>query len=268
MKKNIKAFSFAELLVSIIILATLSTLAVMSYRWNLENSRDAQRTSDLTKLSSALKLYSQENWRLPNPWNNFNITYNSNVVALQWKFNNQVSLSNLDNLPNDPRTETWYFYSITSNFQEFELAATLEKWDIPLALTTWNYKSVSKNILPSIVLALERNPWENAEIMSWQTDSTWANWSENNQKFILDNQWYNIPYIFVEPYEPYSDLMWRTVSEIVSELEQNNDYWQNINYRNCEQIENAWKNLQDNWSSLEYQILNQSWSIANTNCTF
>ncbi len=268
MKNNKYAFSFAELVVSVVILATLSTLAVMSYRWNLEGSRDAQRTSDLTKLSSAFKLYAQENWRLPNPWENFAITYNNNEVAFQWKFNNQVSLNNIDTLPLDPRTKTPYIFSITDNFQEFEIATTLEKWDYPIAHTTWNYKSVSKNILPSIILALERSPGGNADIMSWIIDSAWINWSENNKKFVLDNQWYNLVYNFEEPISAVSDLRWRSINDILLELEQNNYYWQNINYRNCEQIWSANKNIQNDWTTLEYQILNQSWSIVNTNCTF
>ncbi|MDF1682375.1 MAG: hypothetical protein P1U46_01015 [Patescibacteria group bacterium] len=46
-----------------------------------------------------------------------------------------------------------YFYSVTKTKQEFEMAATLENEDNPIALVNGTYKSVSRNILPSIILA-------------------------------------------------------------------------------------------------------------------
>jgi hypothetical protein len=40
----------------------------------------------------------------------------------------------LDKLPIDPETDSPYFYSITENKQEFELAATLENSDNLISL--------------------------------------------------------------------------------------------------------------------------------------
>ncbi|MGB2110540.1 MAG: hypothetical protein ACPHY8_01005 [Patescibacteria group bacterium] len=39
----------------------------------------------------------------------------------------------LRTLPVDPYTETPYSYSVTNNRQEFQIAATLENSDIPIA---------------------------------------------------------------------------------------------------------------------------------------
>jgi len=55
----------------------------------------------------------------------------------------------------DPKTNVPYFYSITKNKQAFQIAATLENGDYPKSLLRGSYKSVSKDVLPTIVLALE-----------------------------------------------------------------------------------------------------------------
>jgi len=39
-------------------------------------------------------------------------------------------------------------YSIIKNKQEYEIAATLENRDFPIALVNGTYKSISINILP------------------------------------------------------------------------------------------------------------------------
>ncbi len=268
MIKNIKWFSFAELIVSVIIVATLSSIWIVSYNSYIWDSRDSQRKSDIAKISSALKIYKQKRGYFPRPGNAFEITYNSNPVAIQWEFNQEVRLSTLDKLLIDPKTKKPYFYSVTNNSQEYELWLTLENENMPKAITWWNYKTVSINILPSIILAVKRDVWQTAEIMSWVLDTQWIDWSENNKKFILNNQTYNLPYDFEQPFEPKSDLEWKTLEQIINELKNKNEYWQNSDFRNCFEIEEANKNLQSDWTSLEYQIVTETWAIIDTNCTF
>lgn len=264
MKINKNAFSFVELIVSVIIIAIVSTIWFVSYTSFLSDSRDSQRKSDLSQISSALKVYKQTRWYYAMPWEFFNVTYYWEPVVYQWFFDTNVRISSLDRLPMDPRTKWPYTYSTTKNAQEFELSATLENQDKPIAIVNWTYKSVSINILPSILLAIERDSWENAEIVEWEVNSWW-NWSENRNKFIFDQQSYNIPYSFID-WKPKSD--WTELSEIMTYLEENNLYWQNTDFRNCLEIEESWKNIQNDWSGMEYQIVDEFWILINTYCYF
>jgi hypothetical protein len=52
---------------------------------------------------------------------------------------------------------------------------------------------------------------------------------------------------------------------LVSQQKTANLYWQNSNFRNCEEIKNANKLLLT-WTTLQYQILNNNWVLENTNC--
>ena len=56
-------------------------------------------------------------------------------------------------LPYDPELNIPYVYSTTLNRQEFQLAATLESSESAFAIISGDYKSVSRDILPTIVTA-------------------------------------------------------------------------------------------------------------------
>lgn len=58
--KNIKAFSFTELIVVVTILAILSTIGFVSFSSYIESSRDTKRQSDIASIESALKVYKQK----------------------------------------------------------------------------------------------------------------------------------------------------------------------------------------------------------------
>lgn len=257
--KNKKAFSFVELMVSITILAIISTIWFISYTSYLWDSRDSQRKSDLAQMWSALKVYKQKRWYFPVPWKNFNITFKWEIVANQWLFNTDVRLNTLDNLPLDPKTKWSYFYSITKNAQEYELSASLENTDTPIAILNWTYKSVSKNTLPTIILAINTNQGANIEIDSW----TW-DWSINRNKFIFSEQSHNMPYNFTT-FQAVSD--WTTLETLLTEAEGNSKYWQNTDYRSCIEIKESWKNIQTNNQAVEYQIIDENWILINRNCT-
>lgn len=258
---NTKAFSFVELIVSVTILSIISTIWFISYSWYLWDSRDSQRKSDLAQVGSALKVYKQKRGYYPVPGQAFNINYNSILVANQWDFDNNVRLNTLDRLVMDPKTKNPYLYSITKNKQEYEMASTLENEDEPIALVAWTYKSASKNILPWIILAIEAVAWTNIEIQDWNWD-----WTTNRDKFIFNNQLHNLPYEFYQPYTPFSDDT--PVETILSDLESNNEYWQNTDFRNCLEIVEAWKDIVPfTGTAFEYQIISNTWALSNTWCT-
>ena len=258
MKKNNKWFTFVELIVTSVILVILTTTWFYSYIWYLSEARDSERKSDLAKLSSSLKLYKQKRWAYPSPWNSFNITNSWWIVAYQWKLNNDVSLSTLDKIPLDPFVDTNYSYSVTKNKQEYQIALSYENWDFPIAWLEWDYKTVSKNVLPNIVLAYSWAADSSIEI----NESVWS-WITNRNYFIFDN-WNNLAYSFEEPYDPYYD----EVDLDTVMLSDTINFWQNNDYRSCSEIDDAWKSIFPSWTSWEYQILWSSWALTNTWCTF
>lgn len=260
---NKKWFSFVELIVSITILAIISTIWFISYSSYLWDSRDSQRKSDLAQVWSALKVYKQKRWYYPEPWQKFEITLRWDEVAFQGRFDSDVRLNTLDKLPLDPKAQIPYFYSITRNAQEYEMATTLENEDNPIALVNGTYKSVSKDVLPGIILAI--SPWVwTVEIMNWVNNAGWDG-SVNRNRFIFSEQNHNLAYDFVEPYSPQHD--WTQLSAIITELEWLNKFWQNTDYRNCVEIKESGKALQTDNQPVTYQIINNSWNLIDRVCT-
>lgn len=257
MKIQKKAFTMVELVISIMIIAILASIWFYSYVWYLSDARDAERKWDIWLLISSLNVYKQNRWWYPKPWESYNITNSWTTVAYQWLMDKSVTLTNLDSLPFDPYKWNSYGYSVTNNKQESQVTATLENWDFPIALLEWSYHSVSYKILPTIVLAIKSDEWSSVEIADW----IWS-WSENRQKFLL-NKWKNLFYDINPPFEP---VYWYTWEDLWDNIipSWTVEYWQNSDYRNCQEIEDAWKSIW-NW---EYQIQNTWWLLEDTTCTF
>jgi len=246
-----KWFTFVELIIASTILIILTSLWFYSYTKHISNSRDSQRKWNIASISSSLTLYKQKRWSFPNPWDFFtfrNGAWASIEVAKQWKLNEKVSLSTLDTLPLDPYIHIPYLYSITQNKQEFQLGATLENSDRPIAFIEWNYKTVAKNILPSLLIAY--NGSGSIDI----TNSIYKN------KFIFSGISYNLPYS-LENGVPFSNNM-VNFETLINDI--NINFWQNGDFENCEQIYEAWKSIGNG----EYQILNSSWGLESTGCIF
>lgn len=243
-------FTLVELVVVITILAILSTVWFVYFSDNITSARDSKRLTDISTIETALRSYKQKRGSLPLPWNSFNILNSWSWVAIQWKLDKNVRLSTLDTLPVDPKLNIWYSYSITAKKQEFELGATFEAQEPPKAIVSWDYKSVSKNVLPSILLA--HDSWD-IEINSGSTL-----WAENRKLFIFNEVIYNLPYTFDWTGEPYSQ--WVDFDDLILKAEENN-YWQNSDFMSCEEIYNANKSIWD-W---QYQYIN-GWALEDINC--
>lgn len=252
-----KAFTLAELIVSISIVVILASIWFYSYVWYLTEARDSNREANVWEIRTSLKLYKQQRWAYPLPWNSFNITNSGIIVAFQWKLNENVILSTMEEIPLDPYTKLNYFYSVTKNRQEFQISLTLENGDFPIALLNWDYKTVSKNVLPSIMLSTWATVGSSVEIHTWVV----LNWSTNRDLFILD--WSeNLPYSIDKPHIPY--YAWTDIDEVLIAWDVN--FWQNSDYRNCDEINESAKYIHESWEE-EYQILNTSWVLTNTWCT-
>lgn len=253
-KKNLSpnAFTLVELVVVATILVILTSLWFYSYVWNLQDSRDAARLSDISKLSSALTLSHQKRWAYPNPWNSFNITATGTIVASQWKLDETVALSTLDQLVTDPKLKTPYTYSMTTNKQEFQVSWTLENSDNPRAILKWKYKTVSINLLPTLILATDTT--STMEI----SENTWAG-AWNRTLFVFDGWMNNVVSTFSGDNGPESNgtSFDNLLNDPLIEMYQNSDY------RNCIEIREAGKSLGDG----EYQIRDSSGVLTSTWCT-
>ena len=247
MKKNthISAFTLVELVVVATILIILATIGFAAYSDNIPDARDAERKASFANVQAAMNLYKKERWVYPRPWGWFDIlNWASNVVAVQWKLDTTVSLSTLDKLPIDPKTKRSFVYSTTKSRGEYQIAGTLENWDQAKAIVQWDYKSVARNVLPTIVLATDTS-----------TDV-----STDTNKFIFDGSIYNLPYEIVEPYNPVHDGS----KDINSLLTDGNVlFWQNSDFTSCNEIIEANKFIGNG----EYQILDANGNLGNITCS-
>jgi len=248
--KKIKAFTIIELIISISIVSILSWIWFISFKWYIIDARNSERISNLSQLTTGLKVFKSSKWSLPFPENYFEITNSWTIVAYQWKLGKNIWLSTIDNIPYDPKLEIPYTYSITKNKQEYSIALTLEWEDNEeeIARTMWNYKSVSKNILPSILVAT----WTTVDI----------NESENKKLFIFDKQGNNLAYSFENWIEPLSD--WTDFSTLLDNAINSDSFSQNSYFTTCEEIEEAKKNIWD-W---DYELRTETWSLTSSWCTF
>ncbi|MDQ7009215.1 MAG: prepilin-type N-terminal cleavage/methylation domain-containing protein [Candidatus Gracilibacteria bacterium] len=246
-KIDIKAFTFVEVIVVVIILSILGTIGFTQFVGSIADSRDTLRKSDIANISSSMKMYKQKKGSYPLPYNSFSGSNNSTIVFWQGKLNKNVSLSTIDKIPYDPKIEVPYLYSITTNKKEFEIALTLENQDgdSSLSLVNGNYKSVAKNVLPTILVA---------------TGNT-IDISTNQNLFIFDNQEHNLAYDFKGNSEPVSDGTSFTV--LLNDAEQNGVFAQNSDFETCIEIKKAGKYIGDG----EYQIRSSTGALTGTGCT-
>lgn len=250
-----QGFTFTELIIVISILAILSTIGFVYYSGSISETRDSKRELDLSLIQASLKSYKQEKWYYPFPWDYFNITYNWTIVAHQWILNQSVFLSTLDTIPIDPLTTKYYSYSITTDAKQFQIATTLENDWKPKTLLIWDYKSVTKNILPNIILATSTGAWVNIEISTWTTL-----WSQNRKLFLFNQSGNNFIYSLEWDYLPQSN--WKEFSELLTQSE-SNDYWQKHDYTSCLEIQDAWRSI----GPWEYQIRDPLWELVNIWCS-
>jgi len=258
MKKSSFAFTLIELVVAATILVVLTAIGFYSYTQNISDARDWTRNTDLAALNSQLKLYKSQRWKYPFPGEYFEIHNRAETVAYQGFMDNTVALSTASDIPQDPDLDRFYTYSTTSNLQEYQIALSLENSEDPYARVSWDYKSVAKTILPSLVLALDSTT-------TTEINASEPGWATNRQLFVLDTGFHNLPYDFINevPYSAGSDF-----DTILSAVEWN--YIQNTDFINCSEIYLAKKHITPaDWSTTdEYQVRNSSLALINIGCTF
>ena len=244
------------MVVVVTIISIIGTIGFYSYTSNISTAQDTVRETDISALRSELSLYKRERWAYPFPGDHFSITNRGLEVAYQWYMNRNVALSTAEKLPYDPLLNIPYVYSTTVNRQEYELAATLENKGSQKALVWWDYKSVAKNVLPHIILAY--NSQTDMEI-----SNDFSAGSTNRKLFVFDEWTHNLVYDIYTG-NPYSS----GVSFDTNLNDGSESFWQNSDYRDCDEIASARKNITPTWSQDQYQILNDSWTLVNTSCSW
>ena len=244
-KKTRQAFTMVELVVTTTFIVILATLAFYLYSGYLASSRDSQRKANIAELSSVLEIKKDDIGVLPYPWNAFELRNAFLAVAHQGKL--EESLSSVGGIPVPvyPLVKLSYPYSITHNRQEYQVAGVLENDGRPKAYLFWNYTPVSKQILPSLILALESTGAVDVVV--------------NRNKFIIDKGTNNLPYTFTDknPYSKWGDILENLDNPNIA-------YRQNIDYESCDEIYKDGKSLGNGI----YQIRNSEWSLIDTTCTF
>jgi prepilin-type N-terminal cleavage/methylation domain-containing protein len=169
-----KAFTLVELIVVITILSILWTVAFVSYDWQVDASKNTARVTDISNLGTSLKNHKLKSWWYPIPGDYFNIIYSwtTNIVAKQWFMNDKVFSTEIVSKPLDPDYKIPYIYSVTSNRWYYQLRGTISPEDdsqTEKAYLYWDYQTVAKTILPTLVLATSTWAGNNVEIASGTT---------------------------------------------------------------------------------------------------
>lgn len=144
-------FTLVELLVTISIIAILSSIGLAVYRGAVGGARDSNRKQDLTQLAAALELYYQKNNRYVTP---ASLATDSCSRDTSKFYTNIAPYMQNNVVPKDPLTKTNYCY-ISINFGEgFRLFAKLENCSdkdiisgINCQTSEYNFSVVSPDLL-------------------------------------------------------------------------------------------------------------------------
>lgn len=170
--------------------------------------------------------------------------------------NSRVAINDLTKYPEDPLTKKNYPYSTTKNRQAFQIATVTEDVEPWKAYVDGDYKTVAKQILPSIILAMTGA--ENAQVEIGDGATTGGSvGSDNRKKFVVNGGSFNLPYD--RSGDPVGNVD-RTFAEV---LTQTGVVTTGVSrYRSCLEITEGGAYVGPG----EYQVLATDGSVQNTTC--
>jgi prepilin-type N-terminal cleavage/methylation domain-containing protein len=124
-------FTLIELLVTISIIAILATLLIANLNASRARARDAQRKSDLKNISTALRIYYNDNEKYPNDsgspyWRILGCGTGGSACLWGDEFAN-TDQTYMNTLPSDPQSDRSYRYDRDDTDDDiFSLKACLE----------------------------------------------------------------------------------------------------------------------------------------------
>lgn len=107
--------------------------------------------------------------------------------------NLSVAMNDFTDYPQDPRTKNYYPYAVSKNRQAFQIATIIEDSSPWKAYVDGDYKTVAKNVLPSLLLAVTKGENDVVEIAEGVVTEG-SSGSENRKKFIVNQGTANLPY--------------------------------------------------------------------------
>ncbi len=133
-----KGFTLVELIIVITILAILATIAFISFKSYSWNARDGNRVTALSNIQKWLDIYQVKVWKYPHPDNL------SGTGTFWWETLNYVGqigdnisrVISMNKTPIDPKTQNNYVYWVSSNYQKYQLATTLEELEAGIVIPT------------------------------------------------------------------------------------------------------------------------------------
>jgi prepilin-type N-terminal cleavage/methylation domain-containing protein len=273
--QNKKAFTLVELIVVITILAILWTIAFISLQWYSASARDSTRTTDLSLIKKSFEIYHINEWGYPDTTDWEEVTYSWAKIWTQWTFwkTTYRSVKRLSNIPLDPLTKEKYVYSITSNKQEYQLAAISEAGENVAINNGLNTYANKESVMLKVV-------WNyNGSIL---TVNTWSIYYALAVPSLITSTWWTLEYIIENwylafnwsknlPYQ-YANNWYKKIWEtwglnlvnsnklVVYELDSNS--WENYDYEEerTKLVENLQKAYTGTVISTTYTIKN----IVNT----
>ena len=117
MKKLARGFTLIELLVVISIIGVLATLVSANLNSARSRARDAQRKSDLKGISTALRLYYNDQGAYPVDG------YFDSLWGVAWT---DAGATYMNSVPKDPLPDQVYKYEVATDRDSFTFSACLE----------------------------------------------------------------------------------------------------------------------------------------------
>ena len=135
-EKKLDAFTLVELIITIVILAILSTMAYVGYLWFAKNTRDVTRVANIDMMQTAIDLYELKEGSYPSPTNPLEIVYSWALLWTQWSFWDDLfrKIRTINEKPIDILTSSDYSYSLLNSKRHYQLSTVIE-WDTQIAIS-------------------------------------------------------------------------------------------------------------------------------------
>lgn len=118
--KNLRGFTFIEILVVVTIIGLLTVAGAVSYSQFVKQSRDAKRKVDIEQIRAAIEIYRSNNSLYPLTAA-FDFSNCSNPGTIS-----DASSTYLSKTPNDPKCSTMKYYYSSSDGSTYSIAVRLE----------------------------------------------------------------------------------------------------------------------------------------------
>lgn len=196
MKKERKAFTLVELVITITIIVILASISFLNIWDYTKNARDTVRISDLDNIVSVMNL-SLSTWDdLIKPDNivsenvKFQETWDLNWIEWEFWEQNFAKYSNLSNLPKDPKLKNNYKYFQSEDWDYYLLEATLENGEKEVRTNSWisNVRPLYEEMDPKADWTCEKwyYLWNEKCRIPWEMELVYRLENLNSAKIILD----------------------------------------------------------------------------------